>query len=192
MKGIYIKTNIVDFLNEQLLKENTATSNLDLSDRDNVIKWLEDGNGPENIYDEDDGTLDWNYIDTMTGDDLDTLISEYMSIYKRVTYDDEITVYRMIMLNQIEDLDVNDIGIYWSFNEDGVGAYGGVGKKVEGDEAFVLNAIIDTSDIDWEQGFYSYLTFGSTETECNLNKGNKCLITHINDEELETPIDGVC
>lgn len=53
----YIKTNIDDFLNEQLLKENIGNT-LDLSDRDNVIKWLEDGNSPENIYDEESSELD--------------------------------------------------------------------------------------------------------------------------------------
>jgi hypothetical protein len=57
---------------------------------------------------------------------------------------------------------------------------------------FILNAIVKTEDIDWEQGFYSFLAYGESQFECYMKKGSECLITHINDEELKKPIIGIC
>jgi hypothetical protein len=144
------------------------------------------------IYDEESGELDWDYTDTQTGDDLDTLIYEYMNIYEKISNEDEIEVYRLVKLNTIEDLDLSCVGVYWSFKKEGVGDYGGKGRKFTGDKSFVLNATINTSDINWEYGFYSFLTFGLTEFECCMNDASECLITHINDKELENPIEGIC
>jgi hypothetical protein len=180
-----IATTIREYLNEQqILKEN-----LDLSNRDNVISWLYK-NAPEHIFD-DDGNIDWGYTDTMTGEDLETLIYTYMEKYNDVMSEYEIEIYRMVMLNSIKDLDLKNVGVFWSFNEDGVGAYGVV-KKFSGENPYILNAIVKTDNIDWEQGFYSFLLYGKSEFECYMKKGSKCLITHINDEKLQTPINGIC
>ena len=181
----FIATTIREYLNkQQILKEN-----LDLSNRDNVIAWL-DKNAPESIFD-DEGNVDWRYTDPMTGDDLEMLIYTYMEKYDEVSSEYEIEIYRMVMLDSIKDLDLKNVGVFWSFDEDGVGVYG-VGKKISGENPFVLNAIVKTEDIDWEQGFYSFLAYGKSEMECYMKKGSGCLITHINEKELETPIEGVC
>jgi hypothetical protein len=180
-----IKNVIKEYLNtQQTLKEN-----LDLSNRNNVIDWLSK-NAPESIFD-DDGDIDWSYTDPMTGDDLETLIYTYMEKYEEVMYESEIEIYRMIMLNTINDLDLKNIGLFWSFEENGVGAYG-VGKKFSGDKPFVINAIVNTDDIDWEQGFYSFLGYGKSEFECYMKRGSDCIITHINEKELQSPIKGIC
>lgn len=171
-------------LNKSILKEN-----LDLSNKDNVITWL-DKNAPESLFD-DDGNIDWGYTDPMTGDDLETLIYTYMEKYGEVTSEYEIEIYRMLMLKSIKDLDLKNVGVFWSFNEDGVGAYG-VGKKFSGENPFVLNATIKTDDIDWEQGFYSFLGYGKSEFECYMKKGSECLITHINERKLKKQIKGNC
>jgi hypothetical protein len=181
----FIVTTIREYLNEQQILKET----LDLSNRDNVIAWL-DENAPESIFD-DDGNIDWEYTDPMTGDDLETLISTYMEKYDEVTSEYEIEIYRMIKLKSIDDLDLKNVGVFWSFDEDGVGAYG-VGKKFSGENPFTLNATVKTEDIDWEQGFYSFLAYGKSEFECYMKKGSECIITHINDEKLQTPIIGIC
>lgn len=181
----FIATTIREYLNEQqILKEN-----LDLSNRDNVIAWL-DKNAPESIFD-DDGNIDWGYTDPMTGDDLEMLISTYMEKYDEVISEYEIEIYRLLKLNTIKDLDLKNVGVFWSFDENGVGAYG-VGQKFTGNNTFILNATVKTDDIDWEQGFYSFLAYGKSEMECYMKKGSRCLITHINEKELETPIEAVC
>jgi hypothetical protein len=111
----FIKTTIREYLNEQqILKEN-----LDLSNRDNVIAWL-DKNAPESIFD-DDGNIDWGYADPMTGDDLEMLISTYMEKYDEVISEYEIEIYRLVKLNTIKDLDLKNVGVFWSFDENGGG-----------------------------------------------------------------------
>ena len=181
----FIVTTIRQYLNEQqILKEN-----LDLSNRDSVVAWL-DKNAPESIFD-DDGNIDWGYTDPMTSDDLETLIYTYMEKYDEVASESEIEIYRLVMLNTIKDLDLKNVGVFWSFDEDGVGAYG-VGQKFSGNNPFILNAIVNTDDIDWEQGFYSFLAYGKSEFECYMKKGSRCIITHINEKELQSPIEAVC
>jgi hypothetical protein len=180
-----IKRTIREYLNEQqIMKED-----LDLGNRDNVVSWLYK-NAPESIFD-DDGNIDWDYNDPMTGDDLETLIYTYMEKYNEVSSESEIEIYRLVMLNTIKDLNLKNIGVFWSFEKNGVGAYG-VGQKFSGNNPFVLNAIVNINDIDWEQGFYSFLAYGKSEFECYMKKGSKCLITHVNETEIKTPIMGIC
>lgn len=163
---------------------------LDLSDEESVYKWLKE-NAPDQFFDESTGEIDWSYRDPMTGDTIEDLINEYSGTYKEIMSQDEIEIYRMIMLDSIDDLNLKNVGVFWSFKKDGVGAYG-LGKDYNGDTAYTLTAIVDPNDINWEQGFYSFLAYGTSEYECYMNEGSKCLITHINDEELENPIEGIC
>ena len=114
-----------------------------------------------------------------------------MEKYDEVTSESEIEIYRLVMLNTVKDLNLKNVGVFWSFEEDGVGAYGVV-QKFNGNNPFVLNAIVNTDDIDWEQGFYSFLAYGKSEFECYMKKGSKCLITHINEKELQSSIEAVC
>jgi ABC-type transport system involved in cytochrome bd biosynthesis fused ATPase/permease subunit len=60
--------------------ESINSNNLNLTDWNSVVKWIEKY-GPEQLFDED-GQLDWDHKDTMTGDDLETLIHSYMEKYK--------------------------------------------------------------------------------------------------------------
>lgn len=167
-----------------LLKET-----LDLSDKDSVIAWM-NKNAPESLFD-DDGNIDWNYTDAATGEDLETLIATYMEKYQQIDSEYEIEVYRMVKLDSIKQLDLKNVGTYWSFSKDGVGAYG-IGKDFVGSKPYALTAIVKTQEIDWEQGFYSYLSYGRSEFECNMKKGSDCIIISINEKELESPIKAKC
>ena len=62
----------------QIIKEEIDNYNnsLDLSDIDSINRWILN-NGPESLF-TDDGELDLEYTDPMTGDDLETLIYSYM------------------------------------------------------------------------------------------------------------------
>jgi len=181
---LLIKETITEFINDEIPFEN-----LDLTNKENIVEWLKK-HGPESLFD-DDGELDWNSTDPMTGDDVETLIYSYMEKYNEISSESEIEIYRMLMLDTIKELDLNNVGVFWSFNEDGVGAYGTKGEPI-GSKPFVLNAMVDTEDIDWPQGFYSFLAYGRSEFECYMNKGSKCLITHINEKRLKSPINAVC
>jgi hypothetical protein len=168
---------------------NLLIENLDLNNKDSIISWI-NKNGPESIFD-DQGEIDWNYTDPKTGDSLDELIQTYMQKYNEIESEYEIEVYRMVKLEDIKQLDLKNIGVFWSFDQQGIGAYG-LGKKFTGSKPYIISAIVKTEDIDWEQGFHSFLSYGTSEFECNMKKGASCLIIAINEKELKKPIKGIC
>lgn len=169
--------------------ESINSNNLNLTDWNSVVKWIEKY-GPEQLFDED-GQLDWDHKDTMTGDDLETLIHSYMEKYKDTINEPEIEIYRMVMLNNINDLNTKKIGQFWAFDENSVGAYG-ITNRQSTHKPFILTAVISTKDIDWAQGLYSFLAYGKTEFECYMKPKSVCVITHVNNETLSIPIKGYC
>jgi hypothetical protein len=118
----------------------------------------------------------------------------YVDKYNKLKNEYNITIYRLIKLNSINDLDLTNIGKHWSFEESGVGAYGEQHPKrgmMSTGEPFVLEAEVNPKDIDWIYGFNSFIWYGEDQWECALNKGAKVTINKINDDELETPIIAV-
>jgi len=156
---------------------NFIKEDLDLTNFENSKNWALN-HGPEDI--------DKNWKDPMTGKDLDEIIYMYINKYKSIIKETEIEVYRMIMLDDISLMNLKNVGVFWSFEKSGVGVYGG-GK---GSKVFVLTAEINTKDIDWIQGFYSFLSYGPSEFECYIKKGSNIVITHINDKKLKKELLG--
>lgn len=63
---------------------------------------------------------------------------------------DPVVLYRMITLNDISELDVTNIGIFWTDQEDKAKVYWGegTGKK------YILKALVNSSAIDWKGTLY--------------------------------------
>ncbi len=174
---------------DSVMNEGADNGELDLTDRDSVVAWMSE-HGPESIFD-DEGELDWSYTDPMLGTDLEELVYEYMGKYKQVMSQDKVMLHRLVKLNSLKELDLKNVGVFWSFEKDGVGAYG-LGQKISGDKTFVLTGTVDITSIDWKQGLYSFLSYGKSEFECYVEKNSPVVITHVNDQELKKPISGKC
>ena len=154
---------------------------LDFTNYDSVAKWVIKNIDLDSLYTEED----MNILSEL-GEER---ITDYMVKYKEVTHKNEIEIYRLVMLHKIEDLNLNKIGEWWSFEPDGVGSYGfGGGDK---HDSYVLTGIINVKDIDWERGFYSFMCYGKDQFECNVKHGSKVIITQINDDILEEEIEGI-
>lgn len=147
-------------------------------------------------YDNIDGVADsFDHFEENPDDGLaehgvnhyDYLISSYNDKYLELADKDEVTIYRLVMLKSEQSLDINNIGSHWSFEEDGVGNYGG--SNTEDDKSFILEAIANPKDIDWVYGFSSFIWYGEDQWECALNRNSKVKIISINDEERD--IDAV-
>ena len=120
------------------------------------------------------------------------LISLYVDKYNELKNENVVTIYRLIKLNNLNDLDVEDIGKHWSFEKEGVGDYGSTHpKQTKGphSKSYILTANVNPQDIDWVYGFYSFIWYGEDQWECALNEGTNVQITAINDESLETKIN---
>lgn len=164
---------IIETINEYFSKPQVLKEDLDLNNKKNIYTWLQ-SNGPNMLFD-DDGNIDSEYIDPMTGDDLDTLISKYREKYNEISSDKEIEIYRLLKLKTIKDLNLKNVGVFWSFEESSVGAYGVEDKIILGSKTFILNATVKTNNIDWGKGFSSFLLWGKTEFECYVKKGSECI-----------------
>ena len=71
-------------------------------------------------YEEDPDNIQASY----SRDNYIERIDMYVDKYNELKNKDSVVIYRLIKLNSINDLDITDIGKHWSFEEDGVGAYG--------------------------------------------------------------------
>ena len=132
-------------------------------------------------------------LDEYENDDHDERVREYVERYAMYYPGDEVELYRMVMLDSFEDLDVENVGIYWSFERSGAGYYGGSNrryKKVREGKPFTLTGTVQVRDIDWEHGFVSYLYYGDEQWECALRDESPVKITHVNQEALSAPING--
>jgi len=116
------------------------------------------------------------------------LIDLYVDKYNELKSQNQVEIYRLVKLNSLKDLDLQNIGMHWSFEKSGVGDYGGHHpKQVEfksNAKPYVLTAYANPNDIDWVYGFSSFIWYGEDQWECALNKGAEVIITHINDKKL--------
>lgn len=141
-------------------------------------------------YEEDKNDIQAEY----SRDNYIERIELYVDKYNELKNSNKITIYRLIKLNSIKDLDIKDIGKHWSFDENGVGAYGERHpniKMMKTGEPYILEAIINPKDIDWIYGFQSFIWYGEDQWECALNKGTNVKIIKINGEELKKPINAI-
>ena len=155
---------------------------LDFTDYHSVVNWVRDNMENDVLFIDEDST-----VLSDLGEDR---VTEYMYKFRDVTRKNEIEIYRLIMLQNIENLNINNIGEWWSFERDGVGDYGFNGSDRHKHNSFVFTGTINTNDIDWERGFYSFMNYGKDQFECNVKIGSNVIITHINDELLEKEIIG--
>ncbi len=148
------------------------------------------------FLDDEDKTLKWcnKYVDDFDVNDeiYQNRVYDYCYKYRQTVKQETIEIYRGVKLDNINDLVLNPVGTYWSFEKSGVGEYGsgsGVWKNPKKDsKLFVLTGIIKTKDIDWKHGLTSFIYYGDNQWECSLKNGTNVLITHIDDNELDIPL----
>lgn len=94
------------------------------------------------------------------------LIDLYVDKYNELKEQSEVIIYRMVILLNIKNLDLTDIGSHWSFEESGVGAYGLSDSKLrKNGKEFILTAKVNPKDIDWVYGFSSFIWYGEEFTK---------------------------
>lgn len=193
LKNIITNT-IVEYLNEdKILKEYNSNDSF-LSNYESARKYayenIDDVAEAFDAYDEDPDDIHASY----SRDNYIELINLYVDKYNELKTQNSVTIYRLIKLNSLKDLDINNIGMHWSFEEDGVGAYGeqhpNRGMMSTG-KSFVLEGVVNPKYIDWIYGFSSFIWYGEDQWECALIKGAKVIINSINNKELNKPLNTI-
>lgn len=186
-----IKTIIREHLDEQNIINEYDSNDSFLSNYDTAIKYAYDNIEEVGVafdgYDEDPDSIQSSY----SRDKYIELIELYVDKYNELKEEESVTIYRLVKLNSIEDLDINEIGKHWSFEREGVGAYGekhpNIGMIKTG-KPFILEGEVNPKYIDWVYGFHSFIWYGEDQWECALRKDAKVKINSINDNELVEPI----
>lgn len=106
---------------------------------------------------------------------IQTYVDHYNSINSKY-----IRIYRAIRLDDISQLDVNNIGLFWSFFKHGAQPQNGKGKNT-----YVLTGIINTKNIDWETGFMSFFYYGEDQFECAVNTNVPIKIVEIDNKPIK-------
>ena len=140
---------------------------IDFSSKKSIIKWMNQ-EAPESLFD-DEGELDFDNFVNQDGDNINDLIDWYTSKYNEVKKEGGAVIYRAVKADNVSQIDFKNTGEFWSFEEDGAYSYGTGGvRDTEGDNLFTIEAYVKFEDINWEQGFYSFLTYGRNEFESFL------------------------
>lgn len=193
LKNIITNT-ILEYLNEgEILKEYNSKDSF-LSNYESAIKYaydnIDDVAEAFDAYDEDPDDIHASY----SRDYYIELIELYVDKYNELKTQNSVTIYRLIKLNSLKDLDINNIGMHWSFYEDGVGAYGGHHPNrgmMRTGKSFVLEGAVNPKYIDWIYGFNSFIWYGEDQWECALIKGAKVTINSINNKKLNKPLNAI-
>jgi hypothetical protein len=90
---------------------------------------------------------------------------------------DNIYVYRSMMLpykiEDLENIDEKGVGIYWAYIPEGAESHGAMSYENE----IILKAIVEPSDVNWEQTLHKSLWSLKDEKEIELLEGTSIEIT---------------
>jgi hypothetical protein len=162
------------------------SSDLDLSKGSSVFEWVKE-NVPDVGIDVDDESEE-GYSIRLTEEEEDR-INEYCNKYADVINEPKIEIYRGVKLNNIKNLDLKDIGMYWTFEKECADYYGsGKREPPKNAKLYVLTGIINPKNIEWEHGLTSFIWYGPDQWECALEIGTPVTIIAIDDEKLEKPL----
>jgi hypothetical protein len=187
-----------------------------LRDADTALEWaMQNGdlhmsleNIPTKIKTLDDlralAERDWEYlgVDPDLDDydradfDMSAIIEANRALDNAVYYvdymldaekEDGVILYRSLTAAGHKGIRFEGVGVYWAYDancaEPHWGEYG------EGHDTYVLTCVVRPENIDWEGGFVAFLAFGEEECEVRVDPGAPILITEIDGEPLDVPIE---
>lgn len=186
-----INTTIEEFINENQIIDEYNSNDSFLSNYDTARKYAYDNiDDIADVFDSYEENPDDTFI-SYSRDKYIDLIELYVDKYNELKQQNLITIYRLIKLNTLNDLDINNIGKHWSFEKNGVGAYGEQHPNrsmMKTGKPFILEGDVNPKYIDWIYGFNSFIWYGEDQWECALIKGANVIINSINDNKLNQPI----
>lgn len=163
------------------------------------MNWYKTSQNQGTFLENSDSAWDWaqkNIPDLMAEEEAQTAEEKaYLSIYKEraMAYSDfynsikdkkEIIVYRMIRVGSIDELNWEELGVYWSFKKSGAQVLGDAPGRGDYNRDVLISAKISPQVIDWEHGFTSFMYYGEDQFECALIKGSPVEVIAIDDAPI--------
>jgi hypothetical protein len=151
----------------------------------------------EDFEDNVDNEVEWRVNTGMSEEDaLEDYRTEIIGQYNYLTdkfasFPDVFPIYRAIYLEDISKFDCENVGIFWSWDEDSAESHWGLG----GGDPYLLTGIIDKSEVDWQTTLLNNIGF-TEEDEIRVKTGRTpILITKIDrngDRVLEDQLPMRC
>lgn len=139
-----------------------------------------------------------DFFDSHGYDEYDEVILDNVSdlVYRyRWLKKEYVTIYRALNVPTFDDIDLTQVGYFWSFERKGVGTYDSgllniFNKKWIHEEVneIILTATTHKANINWLESLVANAIYGDEQSECYLNKNSNIEITHINDNKLNKKI----
>jgi len=98
---------------------------------------------------------------------------------------DAVELYRSISVRDRRYIRRKGVGVFWSYEYHCAQSHWGSAVLPD----FVLTGVVRPENIDWEGGYAAFIEFGEEECEVRVDEGAPILITEINGQELDDPIE---
>lgn len=137
---------------------------------------------PADFTDEDDDLDEFEYQQALENEfvkDAETRFDDWIHKLKRLK--NPVVLYRAVCLDSLDDLDRDNIGVYWSDNYDSAQCYAAYNRN---QKYFTLKAEVPLQDIDISFTLWNNLnpTLGEDEQEINILPNTKIQVVDIETE----------
>jgi hypothetical protein len=110
--------------------------------------------------------------------------AQYSDAYFSIIRKPEITVYRAIRASSLEELNWDELGVYWSLEKKGASVLGSAPAKSQYNHDFLITATVSPQSIDWEHGFTSFMYYGEDQWEIALITGSPVTVISVDDKSI--------
>ena len=167
-----------DYIPHQYLITTLKNKEISFSDG-GLIDLIEGVRLDENIY-EDNIEYHSAYSKINSNADAEKILKEnFIQSFKnnvQIDKDGNVNAYRLLMLDDISDLDTNNLGIYWAYSEDKVVIADDEGyehEKKSYENKYIIKVKANIKNINWQDTFDLYVMNDWMEGEIRFVKNTK-------------------
>ena len=174
----YKKSGHLIIMNQNEVVYDSEKPNLSYADG-GLIDLIEGVRLDENIY-EDNIEYHSVYSKINSNTDAEKILKEnFIQSFKKnvqIDKDGNVTAYRLLLLDDISDLDTNNLGIYWAYSEDKVVIADDEGyehEKKSYENKYIIKVKANIKNINWQDTFDLYVMNDWMEGEIRFIKNTK-------------------
>jgi hypothetical protein len=137
----------------------------------------------------------------LTMDDVKARARAYATFARRAEHRGTVDVYRMVLVPSVKDVQIDNLGKYWSRYAKSTGTYAAPVKKTHmgggryrlgltPGKDVLIHGLVAAKDVHWEFGFKNFMFFGENQWELALKRNVPVQVVAIGSRRLTPPLDG--
>jgi hypothetical protein len=108
--------------------------------------------------------------------EIENRIKYYMDLYKKSKLSNIIDIQRKICIKELNDIDINKLGLFWSFQPTDIGFVTIDNPYYE----VIFYGYTNYNNVNWENSLDNFVYYGFDESEVKLYPNSKVTITKAN------------